>query len=241
MSTKIIHAISGPRNISTALMYSFASRPKCLVVDEPFYGMYLKNNNVAHPGKDEILSQMPINYDHVFSKLEKLIAKSPDEIYIKNMSHHIVDLNLDWFNKTSYIFWIRHPKKVINSFAKIVDDITLKDIGFEDQFKIWNRIKNTSVPKLIVDTDDLLSDPENILKLICKTLGITWSKKMLSWEKGPKSFDGIWAPYWYANAHQTNGFKKIETKIRLSKSHKKLIEDSLPYYNTLFDKRLKPI
>ena len=63
MSTKIIHAISGPRNISTALMYSFASRPTCLVVDEPFYGIYLKNNNLAHPGRDEILSQMPINYD----------------------------------------------------------------------------------------------------------------------------------------------------------------------------------
>ena len=241
MSTKIIHAISGPRNISTALMYSFASRPKCLVVDEPFYGMYLKNNNVAHPGKDEILSQMPINYDHVFSKLEKLIAKSPDEIYIKNMSHHIVDLNLDWFNKTSYIFWIRHPKKVINSFAKIVDNITLKDIGYKDQFKIWNYIKNTNVPKLIVDTDDLLNDPENILKLICKTLGISWANKMLSWEKGPKSFDGVWAPYWYSNAHQTTGFKKIETKIEISKSHQKLIEQSLPYYNTLFDKRLKPI
>ena len=68
-----------------------------------------------------------------------------------------MDLNLDWFNKTSYIFGL-DTLKVINSFAKIVDDITLKDIGYEDQFNIWNRIKKTSASKIIVDTDDLLND-----------------------------------------------------------------------------------
>ena len=46
---KIIHAISGPRNISTAIMYSFAQRPGCSVFDEPLYGIYLKDgrNNIA--------------------------------------------------------------------------------------------------------------------------------------------------------------------------------------------------
>ena len=32
---------SGPRNISTALMYSFAQRDDTRVVDEPLYGHYL--------------------------------------------------------------------------------------------------------------------------------------------------------------------------------------------------------
>ena len=32
---------SGPRNISTAMMYSFAAREDCDVVDEPFYAAYL--------------------------------------------------------------------------------------------------------------------------------------------------------------------------------------------------------
>ena len=48
---KIIHAISGPRNISTALMYSFAQRPGCAVFDEPMYGVYLKKLDPDHPGK----------------------------------------------------------------------------------------------------------------------------------------------------------------------------------------------
>ena len=35
----IINLISGPRNVSTALMYSFAQRSDTSVVDEPFYAV----------------------------------------------------------------------------------------------------------------------------------------------------------------------------------------------------------
>jgi hypothetical protein len=33
---------SGPRNISTAMMYSFGNRPDCEVWDEPLYAFSLK-------------------------------------------------------------------------------------------------------------------------------------------------------------------------------------------------------
>ena len=39
---------SGPRNISTALMYSFAQRSDTIVYDEPFYAYYLKNSNAKN-------------------------------------------------------------------------------------------------------------------------------------------------------------------------------------------------
>ena len=39
---KIINLISGPRNLSTALMYSFSRRPDTKVIDEPFYAHYLR-------------------------------------------------------------------------------------------------------------------------------------------------------------------------------------------------------
>ncbi|NCM98147.1 MAG: HAD family hydrolase, partial [Rhodobacterales bacterium] len=40
---------SGPRNLSTALMYAFAARGDCAVWDEPFYAAYLKATGIAHP------------------------------------------------------------------------------------------------------------------------------------------------------------------------------------------------
>jgi len=49
---------SGPRNVSTALMYSFRQRPDTVVVDEPLYGHYLRTTGAAHPGAREVLEAM---------------------------------------------------------------------------------------------------------------------------------------------------------------------------------------
>ena len=45
---KIINLISGPRNLSTALMYSFSQRPDTVVIDEPFYAHYLVTTGIDH-------------------------------------------------------------------------------------------------------------------------------------------------------------------------------------------------
>ena len=42
---------SCPRNVSTALMYSFRERPDMEVFDEPLYAHYLNLTNLNHPGK----------------------------------------------------------------------------------------------------------------------------------------------------------------------------------------------
>ena len=47
---------SGPRNLSTAMMYSFGNRADCAVVDEPFYAAYLEKTGLDHPMRDEILA-----------------------------------------------------------------------------------------------------------------------------------------------------------------------------------------
>ena len=46
---------SGPRNISTALMRSWGARADTVVVDEPFYAVYLDRTGDPHPGRDEVL------------------------------------------------------------------------------------------------------------------------------------------------------------------------------------------
>jgi hypothetical protein len=48
---------SGPRNLSTALMYSFAARGDCAVWDEPFYAAYLRETGIAHPMAAKIIAE----------------------------------------------------------------------------------------------------------------------------------------------------------------------------------------
>ena len=79
---------SGPRNISTAMMYSFASREDCKVFDEPFYGSYLSRTGSNHPGKDDIIAVMNNNPDDVF---EEILTTDYEKsvVFLKNMAHHM--------------------------------------------------------------------------------------------------------------------------------------------------------
>jgi hypothetical protein len=45
---------------------------------------------------------------------------------------------------------------------------------------------------------------------------------MLKWPKGPKSFDGVWAPHWYNAVWESTGFaapveKTVELPLPLAK------------------------
>jgi hypothetical protein len=50
---------SGPRNLSTALMYAFAARPDCAASDEPFYAAYLQATGIDHPMRQEVIASQP--------------------------------------------------------------------------------------------------------------------------------------------------------------------------------------
>ncbi|MCH8555151.1 MAG: hypothetical protein LAT76_08335, partial [Schleiferiaceae bacterium] len=94
-----LHMISGPRNMSTAIMYAFAQHPEIKVVDEPFYGVYLNNHpEKAHPGREVILSAMSHDEEIVIQQLHK---KQQDTLlFIKNMAHHVSELkNIRWMQQ----------------------------------------------------------------------------------------------------------------------------------------------
>ena len=60
---------SGPRNVSTALMYSFAQRDDVRVIDEPLYGHYLTVSGADHPGRDAVIAAMNCDGNAVMATL----------------------------------------------------------------------------------------------------------------------------------------------------------------------------
>lgn len=62
-----------------------------------------------------------------------------------------------------------------------------------------------SRPPIVLLSDDLIRDPEGMLRALCHALSIPFQQTMLSWPAGPKPFDGLWAPWWYANTHKSTG------------------------------------
>lgn len=231
---KVINLISGPRNLSTALMYSFSQRDDLVVLDEPFYGYYLKNAILEneHPSKKEILNSMELNENEIVKNINTLSQQK--NIFVKGMAHHYLSDSprfiLDWKN----VLLIRHPKKLIASFSKVISNPTLNDIGIKKESELFLFLKKNGRTPIVIDSDELLKDPEMYLRKLCDHLEIPFSEKMLSWGKGGIPEDGIWAKHWYANVHNSEGFSVQKSSSQpLPKHLEPLMEAALPYYEVL--------
>ncbi|MDO7652816.1 MAG: hypothetical protein MUQ38_05280, partial [Schleiferiaceae bacterium] len=149
-------------------------------------------------------------------------------------AHHMVDVDWGFLDRTAHIFWIRHPRKVIASFAKVISTVSLSDLGLQEQLHQWNALNNYSGPKILVDSDAMLTNPRRNLGAICSAIGIDFDERMLQWQAGNKSCDGPWWPHWYNNVHKSTGFGEARSLPDPLSDHLHDLEQSaMPYYNEL--------
>lgn len=230
---------SSPRNISTAMMYSFAQRPDTTAVDEPMYAHYLSCFNTTHPGMDEVLASMESSGEKVISDVI-LGSYASSIVFFKQMTHHLLQLNTDFLDKTENIIFIRNPAQIIASYAQVVQEVSLHDIGIEYQYNLFNYLHEKNLSCTVLDSGELLKNPELILKKLCRKIEIVFFPEMLNWPAGPKSYDGVWAKYWYSNVHKTTGFEIQQTSQRPLPAHyEDLYLKSKKYYENLLQHSLK--
>lgn len=225
---------SGPRNISTTLMYSFARRDDTKVVDEPFYAHYLDVTGVDHPGREEVLTSQSCKAEDVVSNV--LRQKLPDNIrlfYLKQMAHHLEDLDMSIFSGMNHLILIRDPRRVVPSLASKLGKPTLRDTGFPKLAFLFSYFKEQGIPCAVVDSDRLLINPERGLEQLCDYLGLAFQKAMLSWPPGPRPEDGIWAKYWYHNIHKSSGFNALTAVQEPPEECATLVTECQPIYEKL--------
>ena len=224
---------SGPRNLSTLLMRSFSNREDTVVFDEPFYSYYLNETKLDHPMKKEILSHYSVKEDEVVNS----ILENKDGIYYyKFMTHHILDkTNIQWLKNGINCFLIRDPAKVINSYVKKNKLKNISDIGFHQILRLFNHVKNNISENIIVlNADLLLEDPDNYLRKLFNILDISFTDKMLHWEKGITDNYGIWYKHWYGNIINSTGFKKNNNEeIFIDNKFDKIYKNCLEIYNLI--------
>ena len=235
----IIAMWSGPRNLSTALMYSFAARGDCAVWDEPFYAAYLKATGILHPMAAEIIAHYDADPVSVARKCAD--PGTTPHVYQKHMPLHMLPgFPLDFMAKTTNVFLIRHPARVIASYAQKRENPTFADIGFAQQSAMFDaEAQRLGCPPLVIDSADIRANPRGMLIALCTALGIPFTDRMLSWPAGPKPHDGIWAPHWYGAIHRSTGFDAAEGPLPdLPDQLKPLAAQALPHYESLAAHRL---
>jgi hypothetical protein len=227
---------SGPRNLSTAMMYAFAARGDCAVWDEPFYAPYLAATGADHPMAAEILAVHETDPARVAAACAGPVPDGRPHWYMKHMPHHMIaGFPLDWAEGCVNVHLIRHPARVIASYAEKRGEMTLEDIGFSQQVALWQ-----ALPGPVIDSADIRADPGRALAMLCAEIGLGFSDRMLHWPAGPKPYDGAWAAHWYNAVHRSTGFAGAEGPLpEVPEERRALLETALPMYDAMRDKALR--
>ncbi len=108
---------------------------------------------------------------------------------------------------------------------------------------------------IIIDADDLLTNPASILRQYCELLGVPFNESMLEWPSGIeilKSWKGA-RELLLGNFHESGGYydmamkstrfnlpREMPKREDLSDDILKCVDHSMPYYEKMYDMRLKP-
>ena len=228
---------SGPRNISTALMYAFAQRQDTKVFDEPLYAYYLKHHPDAHnyhPGAEDILKTMENDGDKV---VEMMLSNDEKPVlFFKHMTHHLLGLNRDFMKHTVNVILTRDPEDMLPSFNKVIHNPTIDDVGYALHIELIAYFKKQGIPFTVLDAKKVLDNPRRSLAKLCEFIGIPFDMSMLSWQPQQRVEDGIWAKYWYASVHKSSGFQKYKPKEEAFPEHlNELLKTCRPHYAELLE------
>ncbi|KAL2633879.1 hypothetical protein R1flu_005358 [Riccia fluitans] len=238
---ELINVWSGPRSLSTSLMYSFAQRDDTEVIDEPLYAHHLRVTGAQRPYRNQLLATMETDGNKV---VRKLIEEPSTKKYrfCKHMAKHRTScLSKEALTTGKHVVLIRDPILSLPSFDKVLS-VTLDELDLGNLVGIFSELSSRGNPPPVVNARDLQQDPEGTLKTLCEALEIPFQASMLRWPAGPKLEDGLWAPWWYSTVHKTTEFKSRSafTAKPFPKKLYHLLEHAQPFYNLLNRHALRP-
>jgi hypothetical protein len=93
----------------------------------------------------------------------------------------------------SHTFLIRHPSKAVPSYARLCEGEASaitgfygfdgKEMGYKELRKLFDFVKEqTGKIPLLIESEELLKNPEQVMNMWCEEVGIKFDKSMLEWD-----------------------------------------------------------
>ncbi|NND61175.1 MAG: HAD family hydrolase, partial [Gammaproteobacteria bacterium] len=195
------------------------------------------------PGREQVLASQPRDYRQVVQQLQQLSPPGHSIVYQKQMTHHIAaDMDLDWLGGMTHGFLLRQPRKMLASLLRVLPDAGVDDTGLPQQLRLYRSVCecSESAPP-VVDSDELLRDPQTMLTRLCTALGVEFDQAMLHWPAGPRASDGVWAPYWYASVERSTGFAApVDSNPEIPSDKHAVLDTCEKIYSELSEHRIRP-
>jgi len=82
------------------------------------------------------------------------------------------------------------------------------DVGYGQQLELFRKLRAAGRCTAVVDSTELLADPEAMLRALCAAVGLEFLPTMMTWPAGRHESYGIWAPAWYRKVEASTGWRK---------------------------------
>ena len=257
---------SAPRCLSTAFERSIMQLENAKVYNEFYTSAYFFGPDRVW-ARNFIPLAPHLTKERIKKKLEGKHANA-EVIFAKDFAFSLQgrhDLIPEGFTHT---FLIRDPVKVFTSMKPRFESSRLGKIvvgtdimkctksegyTFNEMYDLFEYLRQQNTTPIVLDADDLLEDPNRMMKKYCELTGIPFNEKMMSWE-AKKMTEMTWHSAkvlrlanwlmgWYNGALSSTKFQKpsvprqidVET---LSEDVRTAIDVTTPCYRYLYEYRL---
>ena len=136
-------------------------------------------------------------------------------MFSKDFPHYVArmwtDERLGMFDHS---FLIRDPAKTISSMFRHWPDFHPGEVGLVEQRELFDRIadRDGEAPP-VLDSDDLLADPYQMVEAYCHAVGIRFIPRALRWEPGARDEVSWWdGGSFHENLRSSDGLKPQKTR-----------------------------
>ncbi len=263
--SKIVNKVflwTAPRCISTAFERAIMNLKNGKIFHEPYSVVYY----FGPERKSSRYSNDPVQPQACLKEVSKDLAaeyEGNNFIFSKDMAYYLDGnydiLRLEGLSEYKHSFLIRNPKKAVPSLYRAStnakktgwDFFDPEEVGFRQLLELYNFVvKELDSSPVIIDADDLLGSPEEMMKQYCRATGLVYEENMTSWESGRAIPEwNIWDGWHDAVLNSTGLVQKKKCQAKPMKLEKKAsfeneevvcsVNDSLECYEVLYEKRLR--
>ena len=249
------------RSLSSVFTRSIRELPRVKVLFEPHLHVFYNGPGRRSEGSDpkKTLLKDTRCYDEQFRQVDERCLEIDcnfDATFVKNMALYVEGRYEDYvqeqFAAFKHTFLIRNPKKTVTSKFEACKEAKLHFSypGIRQVYEMYKVVQQIDPNPLVVDADDLLKNPKEMMKLYSSATGLPFTEDMLTWESGdvPEWNHGRCHHVWHRTAMNSSGFM-VPTEPRTHDSEslsdicpmliQQCIADELPYYEALHKVRTR--
>ena len=242
---KIVALWAVPRSTSTAFEWMMRQRGDMDCLHEPFGEAWYQGENPLWPRfKEGDKTTAGLTIDSVWQDIQARTERAP--VFLKDFPHYINHMWTPVFlHQFTHAFLIRDPVKTITSIYDKWPDFDELEIGFPEQralFDLLHAINGTPPP--VIDSDDLLENPYQLVKGFCDAVEIPFIPEALEWESGADTSDYSWwdGGSFHSNLRSSTGLtpqprryiELSDAPERVQRVHRRM----KPNYDHLYQHRL---